>query len=398
MNHQFIGCSVGSRLPAEFDVTEAIQGKQEDGTTVDLLVRVYQYSSGSYLEDQDHWWMTGLHRHVHLLALPPQLCIRDMVVVPTPPASGAADWQVHFTVTLHHYPSSGSGSGSEDLATVLARHSLTLQYDGPSTSTVHVPLEPQATIDHGSYTSVSVTAAMTLTAPPLWSAETPQLFTAAAGLVAANPSGGAGAFVQSESCYFGCRTSAVGPAGAPLLRVNGVPITIAGANRHEHDPLLGKTVRHPSQVHPPCDPSLTNNELAPTQTTVASMTQDLLTMKRLHFNAVRTSHYPNHPAFYNLCDRCVFVCVLVVEHCEAAHSTNVVWSVLFNRLGLYVVDEANIETHGSKPIDALANDAAWLGAFHDRALGMVARDRGHCSIIAWSLGNEAGHGDAHVAL
>ena len=97
---------------------------------------------------------------------------------------------------------------------------------------------------------------------------------------------------------------------------------------------------------------------------------DILLMKQHNFNAVRCSHYPNHPLWYRLCDR----------------------------YGLYVVDEANIETHGMVPMNRLSDDPRWLPAMTERVTRMVQRDRNHPSIIIWSLGNESGHGDNHDAL
>lgn len=101
-----------------------------------------------------------------------------------------------------------------------------------------------------------------------------------------------------------------------------------------------------------------------------TMRRDIELMKQHNFNAVRCSHYPNHPLWYRLCDR----------------------------YGLYVVDEANIETHGMQPMSRLADDPRWFAAFSERVTRMVQRDRNHCSIIIWSLGNESGHGSTHDAL
>ena len=126
------------------------------------------------------------------------------------------------------------------------------------------------------------------------------------------------------------------------MQVNGVPVTLKGVNRHEHDPDTGRVV------------------------TEASMLQDIRLMKQSNINAVRTSHYPNVPRWYELCD----------EH------------------GLYVVDEANVESNGVS-FDAdktLANRPEWREAHLDRTRRMVERDKNHPSIIIWSLGNEAGDG------
>ncbi|MBC7238958.1 MAG: beta-galactosidase subunit alpha, partial [Chloroflexi bacterium] len=126
--------------------------------------------------------------------------------------------------------------------------------------------------------------------------------------------------------------------------INGVPVTIKGVNRHDHDPDRGKVVDY------------------------ASMRRDILLMKQHNINAVRTSHYPNDPTFLDLCDE----------------------------YGLYVMDEANLETHGVW--GALTNDPTWRHAFLERAIRMVERDKNHPCIFAWSLGNESGYGPNHAAM
>lgn len=131
-----------------------------------------------------------------------------------------------------------------------------------------------------------------------------------------------------------------------LLQLNGKPLLIRGVNRHEHHPANGQTMDEQTMV------------------------QDILLMKQNNFNAVRCSHYPNTPLWYRLCDR----------------------------YGLYVVDEANIETHGMEPMGRLADDPLWLPAFSERVSRMVQCNRHYASIIIWSLGNESGHGAAHDAL
>jgi beta-galactosidase len=130
------------------------------------------------------------------------------------------------------------------------------------------------------------------------------------------------------------------------LSINGQPLLIRGVNKHEHDPASGHTEN------------------------LASVERDLKLMKQNNFNAVRCSHYPHQPGFYRLCDR----------------------------LGMYVVDEANLETHGVTPMGRLADDPMWATAFLERMTRMVSRDFNHPSIIIWSLGNESGYGAAHDAM
>ena len=169
-------------------------------------------------------------------------------------------------------------------------------------------------------------------APRLWSAEEPNLYRLVVALETND-----GVLVEAEACDVGFRSVEIKNG---LLLVNGKAVLIRGANRHEFHPERGQAVR-------PED-----------------MLQDVLLMKRYNFNAVRTSLSPNHPSWYQLC----------------------------HRLGLYVVDEPNMETHGMTPMSRLSDDPLWVGAFTERVTRMVQRDFNHPSIIIWSLGNESGHG------
>ena len=152
-----------------------------------------------------------------------------------------------------------------------------------------------------------------------------------------------GNVLETEACDVGFRRVEISNG---LLKLNGKPLLIRGVNRHEHHPEKGQVMDE------------------------ATMRRDIELMKQHNFNAVRCSHYPNHPLWYTLCDR----------------------------YGLYVVDEANIETHGMVPMSRLADDPRWLPAMSERVTRMVQRDRNHPSIIIWSLGNESGHGANHDAL
>lgn len=165
----------------------------------------------------------------------------------------------------------------------------------------------------------------------LWTAETPNLYTLTISLL------NDGKECQVESARVGFRTIEIVDG---TVRVNGKKITICGVNRHEHDPDNGKVITH------------------------ASMKLDIEILKRNNFNAIRTCHYPDDSAFYRYCDY----------------------------YGIYVCDEANIETHGFKPMGNLTHACGWGDAYTSRVLRMVQRDRNHACIIFWSLGNEAGRG------
>ncbi|MCP5104701.1 MAG: DUF4981 domain-containing protein, partial [bacterium] len=170
--------------------------------------------------------------------------------------------------------------------------------------------------------------------PQKWTAETPYLYTVVLTLRNAQ-----NRILEVEQCRFGFRKVEI--KGGQLL-VNGVPITIKGVNRHEHDPDFGRAVPF------------------------ERMLEDIKLLEQNNINAVRTSHYPDHPHWLELCDR----------------------------FGIYLVDEANIESHGMgyKPERTLGNNPQWKEAHLDRAVSMVERDKNHPSVIIWSMGNEAGDG------
>jgi len=171
-----------------------------------------------------------------------------------------------------------------------------------------------------------------------WSAEIPELYRLTVSLLDSREQ-----IVEVEAYDVGFRKIEI---KGDQLCLNGLPLLIRGVNKHEHDPETGHAE------------------------SLARVEQDLKLMKQHNFNAVRCSHYPHQPGFYRLCDR----------------------------IGLYVVDEANIETHGMTPMRRIADDPQWAGAFLERMTRMVARDFNHPSIIIWSLGNESGYGAAHDAM
>ena len=181
-----------------------------------------------------------------------------------------------------------------------------------------------------------VTLESAVPAPRLWSSETPNLYTLAVTLHR-----GDGPAVEATSIRVGFRRVELGDRE---LLINGRPVLIAGMNRHEHHPTRGKAI------------------------TREDMLADVLLMKQFNVNAVRTSHYPNHAAWYELCDE----------------------------YGLYLVDEADIESHDF--LHGLCRDPRYASQFLERGLRMVERDKNHPSIILWSLGNESGYGPNHDAM
>ncbi|MFQ6130446.1 MAG: glycoside hydrolase family 2 TIM barrel-domain containing protein [Armatimonadota bacterium] len=308
INGEKVGYSQGSRTPAEFDITSYLR----DGENV-LAVEVYRWSDGVYLEDQDFWHLSGIYRAVYLVATD-ALHIRDFQVH-TDLDEDCRDAELRVDVELVN---ADSDSGERCVEAVLL---------DDRNSPVFERLVGQATVPPGE--SVTVRLRQPVAAPRKWSAEEPNLYTLLLTL-----RDDSGETVEVVPCKVGFRKVEI--KGGQLL-VNGVPVLLKGVNRHEHDPDTGHTISG------------------------ASMIQDIKLMKQHNINAVRTSHYPNVPEWYDLCDE----------------------------YGLYVIDEANIEAHGAMH---LAKDPDWLDAHLDRTVRMVERDKNHPSIIIWSLGNESGDG------
>ncbi|MGK4474889.1 beta-galactosidase [Aeromonas molluscorum] len=315
-NGHWVGYSQDSRLPAEFDLTPCLR---EGENRIALLV--LRWSDGSYLEDQDMWWLSGIFRSVSLLHKP-ERHIADLRITPQLDAC-YRDAQLKLAVQV-------AGGAGLSLRAVLYQgdHPVACLEQGVGTA----PIDEKGRFEDRAELMVKVDN------PAKWSAEAPHLYRLTLTLLDEQ-----GAPIESEAHDVGFR--AVEIQGG-LLRLNGQPLLIRGANRHEHDPTRGHAID------------------------VTSMARDLTLMKQHNFNAVRCAHYPNHPEFYRLCDR----------------------------LGLYVVDEANLETHGMSPMGRLAQDSAWATAFLERITRLVARDFNHPSIIIWSLGNESGYGAAHDAM
>ncbi|MCX4765781.1 DUF4981 domain-containing protein [Streptomyces sp. NBC_01275] len=286
LNGTDIGEFKGSRLAHEFAVGHLLK---PSGNV--LAVRVHQWSAGSYLEDQDQWWLPGIFRDVTLLHRP---------------AGSALDFFVH--ASYDHVTGEG-----------------TLRVESDVDGRVSVPA-----LDIDVATGEAVT---TPVAP--WTAETPTLYD---GVLVTEG--------ERVPLRIGFRTVELADG---LIKVNGQAILFKGVNRHEWHPERGRALD------------------------LETMREDVLLMKRHNVNAVRTSHYPPHPAFLDLCDE----------------------------YGLWVIDECDLETHGfveqdwrDNPVD----DDRWTPALLDRAARMVERDKNHPSVVIWSLGNEAGTGRGLTAM
>ncbi|MCS7120127.1 MAG: glycoside hydrolase family 2 TIM barrel-domain containing protein [Nitrososphaerota archaeon] len=329
INGKFIGYSQDSRLPAEFDISSYVY----DGENV-VAVEVFRWSDGSYLEDQDMWRLSGIYRDVYVYCCP-QVHIRDFFVI-TQLDSEYRNATLKLRVNIKNY-------SDLEVNNYIVEFKLIDPYGKnvftePLRCTIE-KITPKREIIYDVEKEVKN--------PEKWSAETPVLYTLVIMLRDSS-----GQVIEYESCKVGFRQVEI-KNGKILL--NGKPITLKGVNRHEHDDERGHAI------------------------TVESMIKDIKLMKQFNFNAVRTSHYPNHPIWYDLCDE----------------------------YGIYVIDEANIECHGladhGKRLRTYswkdpADDPEWLPAFMDRVVGMVERDKNHPCIIMWSLGNESGIGANHTAM
>ncbi|URD84092.1 Beta galactosidase small chain [Musa troglodytarum] len=285
VNGVLIGYSQDSRLPAEFEITDCCYPCDSSKENI-LAVQVLRWSDGSYLEDQDHWWLSGIHRDVLLLSKP-QVEVKLDISNNFEDATLA---RLTMEATLYDntwWYACGNNEGKVDLSSYDALH-LNLRSPSIGSDGFH------CYIFEG-----------TLERPKLWSSENPNLYTLVLVLKDAS-----GDILDCESCQIGIRQISKAPK---QMLVNGLPVVIRGVNRHEHHPRTGKT----------------NLE--------ACMIKDLVLMKQNNINAVRNSHYPQHP-------RC------------------------------------------------------WATSMLDRVISMVERDKNHACIIAWSLGNESGYGPNHSAM
>ena len=322
VNGQMAGYSQGAHLPSEFNITAYLHDGQNS-----LAVQVYQWSDGSYMEDQDMWRLSGIFRDVYLVAVP-GVHLRDVRIrslLDDSYADGMLD--LHFIVKKY---SKATTSGYKLYAQLLDAEGAPV-YEAAAGDNFSVTAGKELAFD----------LATTLKAVHPWSAEEPYLYSLLLTLSAAD-----GGVLEVEHFYVGFRRSEVRDG---VFLFNGAPIKLQGVNRHETHPDLGHAVSYESMV------------------------QDITLMKQNNINTVRTSHYTNDSRWLDLCDR----------------------------IGLYVVDEADLECHGfglTGDINWLSNNKEWEAAYVDRAERMVERDKNHASVTIWSLGNESGYGTNHDAM
>ncbi len=289
VNGAYVGMSKGSRLAAEFDLTDFVKAGENTVTVV-----VFTYSDATYLEDQDCFRYNGIFRSVWLISRPKNhifdLDIRTNI-----------NGEVSYTCTF-----------------------------------VGEPFEVKATLYDGDTALPSLKAEN----PRLWTAETPNLYTL---VIEAN-----GEYIRKK---IGFRSISV--SDQCELLINGTPVKLKGVNRHDTSATKGYTV------------------------SMDDMMADITLMKNHNINCIRTSHYPNDPRFYELCDE----------------------------YGFYVVDECDLEVHGTEhvvrgpnPSTLISGNPLWKNSYIDRMVRTLERDKNSPCVIFWSLGNESHFGENHVLM
>ena len=357
VNGVFVGAGKDTRLPSEYDITDFLK----HGENL-LCIKVVRYSDASYVEDQDQWWYGGIHRTVFLYSTG-DCYIKDIKAVPGLVLHGSPDSPegktrgiINLAVTVGGKVPEGSSTGNSAVtinpggkpgkaSPFVVKYNLypfKLPSGAEDAKAAAKALAQGNALVSGEtelFCNFRVNADTCLAElfheePKIWSHEDPALYLLSVDLFRD------GTCLESTAFVTGFRNVKV--ADRKLL-INGRAVLIKGVNRHEHDEKTGKTL------------------------STESMLRDLKLLKEHNFNAVRTSHYPNDERWYELCDR----------------------------YGIYLVDEANVESHCF--YDQLCADSRWLASFVARMQRMAERDKNHPSIIVWSLGNESGYGANHEA-
>lgn len=313
VNGKKVGYSQGSNNDAEFNITPyVVRGKNT------VAVEVYRWCDGSYLEDQDMFRMSGIHRDVYLIATP-KVRLRD----------------IHITSVLSNRLDKAELTVKADVMNYTAKTvAATVRYSllDAAGKTLRIVESVADQLLPGKETEVK--GVCTIRDPKLWSSELPNLYTVNIELLDAG-----GTVLEATTQQYGFRKIEIRDK---KVYINNQRVLFKGANRHDTHPQYGRAVP------------------------VESMIEDILLFKRFNLNTIRTSHYPNDPKMY----------------------------ALFDYYGLYVMDEADQECHGNM---SLTNHPDWEGAFVDRMVRMVQRDKNHPSVIFWSMGNESGGGSNAVA-
>ncbi len=317
INGQYIGFSKDSRVPATFNISKYLKpGKNT------VAVEVYRFCDGSYLECQDMWRLSGIFRTVSLYSVP-SVHIGDFFTLTEPVENG--DWKLSTEVLVRNL---SPESKAENLTVALSL------YDDVTRKALAFSSPVETTIPVLDKADAKVQLSTKVSKPALWSAEVPNLYTLVLELKDEK-----GRSVEFVSAQVGFRKVEIRDG---VYLFNGQPVKFKGANRHENFPDVGHAV------------------------TRQQMELDILRLKQANVNHVRTSHYPDDPYWYYLC----------------------------NKNGLYILDEANIESHGyGYGRESVSHPKEWEAAHVARVMAMVERDKNHPCVVIWSLGNEAGPGN-----
>lgn len=330
LNGEYLGYSQDSKLPSEFDITHlAKQGENK------LAVEVYRYCDGTYLEDQDMWRVSGIERDVYLYKTP-KLRIQDFkvqAILDSTYKNGLINLMIQ--TQRHQY----NLNDFRVLAQLKDKNDNVVWNDFAQVNSLN-----HTTVKNSVNQQIHFSKILENIEP--WSPEQPNLYTLT--IILRNEIGDDEMITGAKIGF----TKTEIKEG--VFYINGEIAEIKGVNRHEHDPTWAHAVGYAEKAF-----------------NIAQMREDLLLMKSLNINAVRTAHYPNHPAFYDLCDE----------------------------LGLYVCDEANVESHWYmmlKPFNNLMKRLDYKEAVLSRIKNMYERDKNHPSIIMWSVGNENGTGKTMI--
>lgn len=325
VNGKYIGYAEDSFTRDEFNITDALDFSE--GNENVITVEVYRWSDGSYIENQDMVRLSGIFRDVYLTSKD-DVEIRDYTVV-TDLDDTYTDADLNVDVDVRNL-------SADDVNGWTVEGNL---YDSEGKLVTTTPLTGTVTSFDSETKEAKVSLTQHITDPEKWSAEKPNLYNLVLELKKD------GVTKEATQTDVGFREVEITDANTDdaRLRVNGKVITITGVNRHENDPQDGWYL------------------------TEEDMRKDIELMKELNVNAVRTSHYPNDPTFYKLCDE----------------------------YGIYVMDEANVESHnGRSQYKVPGSLPGYVEAAEDRAINMLERDKNYPCVIMWSPGNETGAGDS----
>lgn len=309
INGNKVGYSQGANNVAEFNITKYVK----PGNNI-IAAQVFRWTDGSYIEDQDMFRMSGIHRDVFLYATP-TTHVRDYTLTADFDGNDFSKARFKTKLYVRNY-------NAKLQASVRAEISL-LKPDGSVAANLSSEIVAKASSENEYQLQANIAN------PLLWSAETPNLYSAL--IVLKDDKGNT---LEALSSKFGFRKIEI---KNKRLYINNEQVFFKGVNRHDIHPQFGKAVP------------------------VETLLQDVLLMKQHNINTVRTSHYPNDPKMY----------------------------AMFDYYGLYVMDEADLECHGNQSI---SNDPSWLPAYKDRMERLILRDKNHPAVIFWSMGNESGNG------